>query len=181
MSTPLFYLFNDQVLVTKGRRFVQRKLREKNGLGRTGRGGDVHLEQLPVKSQNQNHTLSGRLLQNCFTLSIYHRYLEKASVAQQKSGEYEYSETLVVPWMRAEKNMRLESSLIDFKREVAPGVQELNDERFYVYANLANMQEVEAGLDDPKHKVELLRVRTDGFRHFWFKVLVVYLFYPNEI
>ena len=102
-------------------------------------------------------------------------------MAQQKSGEYEYSETLVVPWMRAEKNTRLESSLIDFKREVAPGVQELNDERFYVYANLANMQELEAGMDDPKHKVELLRVRTDGFRHFWFKVLVLYLFKSNAM
>ena len=103
----------------------------------------------------------------------------KASVAQQKSGDYEYSETLVVPWMQTVKNMRLESSLIDFKREVAPGVQELNDERFYVFANLANMQELDTGEDDPKHKVELLRVRTDGFRHFWFKVLVVYLSLSN--
>ena len=43
MSTPLFYLFNDQVLVTKEGISFKENL-EKNGLGRTGRGGDVHLE-----------------------------------------------------------------------------------------------------------------------------------------
>ena len=50
-------------------------------------------------------------------------------------------------------------------------MQELNDERFYIYANLAHSEELLA-IDDIKDKVELLRVRTDGFRHFWFKVII---------
>lgn len=51
------------------------------------------------------------------------------------------------------------------------GVQELTDERFYVYGNLA-LNDDALALDDVKDKIELLRVRTDGFRHFWFKSTV---------
>ena len=50
-------------------------------------------------------------------------------------------------------------------------MQELNDERFYIYANLAHSDE-QLAIDDIKDKVELLRVRSDGFRHFWFKVII---------
>ena len=39
----------------------------------------------------------------------------QASIQQQKSGEYEYSQTLIVPWNTVIKEGRLESSVVDLK------------------------------------------------------------------
>ena len=41
--------------------------------------------------------------------------LFQGSIQQQKTGEFEFSQTLTIPWMTSVKDNRLESSIVDLK------------------------------------------------------------------
>jgi len=87
------------------------------------------------------------------------------------SSETEFSQTMIFPWGQILKDNRLESSTVDLKKPLSQipvaGVQEIEDEKYFIFANLCHEESLD--MNDAREKVELLRVRTDGNRHFWFR------------
>ena len=78
---------------------------------------------------------------------------------------------MIFPWGQILKDNRLESTTMDLKKPLSQlpvaGVQEIEDEKYFIFANLCHEESLD--MNDAREKVELLRVRTDGNRHFWFR------------
>ena len=62
--------------------------------------------------------------------------LFQGSIQQQKTGEFEFSQTLTIPWMTSVKDNRLESSIVDLK-EMLPNT----DENFFVKVKYRKFQD----------------------------------------